>query len=103
MLRSPLLQFYDAHPRFLYQTLHGDYIFEAYAGTLMNAEEDFLRTGFADERAYHMYLEMFKEHSTFVSDTEIGEGEHAVMLLTCTADFENARYVLICRVVPVLQ
>lgn len=95
--------FYDEHPQFLYRTPHGDYIFEAYAGTLMNAEEDFLKTGFADETAYRIYLETFREHSTFVSDTEFSEGDHAVMLLTCTADFENARYVLICRVVPVLQ
>ena len=93
--------FYDEHPYFIYTSPQGEYRLEAVAGTLMNAEEDFLQTAFTDEDGFLDYIAYYQRNSTFVSRTEVLPGDRVVMLLTCTADYENARYVLICRVVPV--
>ncbi len=89
--------FYDDHPVFIYTTPEHRYLFEAYAGTLMDAKNDFLRTSFGSDGDYLNYIRDFRRRSTFLSDTEITAEDRAVFLLTCTADFEDARYVLVCR------
>ena len=89
--------FYETHKSFTLRTPEGEYLLEPYTGLVLDAAEAFLRIDFTDVNDFVSYANMFNGQSTFRSDITIGEDDRVAVLLTCTADFDTARYVLYCR------
>ncbi len=90
-------EFYETHKSFTLRTPAGEYILEPYTGLVLDATEAFLRIDFNDVYDFVNYANMYNGQSTFRSDITIDEEDRVVALLTCTADFDTARYVLFCR------
>jgi len=47
------------------------------------------------------YIESAKAESTFQSDVEVGIDDQIVVLSTCTYEFDDARYVVIGKLVEI--
>ncbi|MBR2668221.1 MAG: class B sortase [Solobacterium sp.] len=89
--------FYETHKKIRLQTPAGEYTLEPYTGLVLNAEVDFLQLNFNSPEEFVRYANQWNNDSTFASGITITEDDRIVTLITCTADYENARYALFCR------
>ena len=93
-------EFYDAAPTMMLYTPEGDYLVELISGTDENGNKQFVEFEFEDEEAFMEYVNSFIERSTFKSKIKVHPGDKLISLCTCAYVFNNARYMLIGRLVP---
>ena len=93
-------EFYDAAPTMMLYTPEGDYLVELISGTVENGNQQFVEFEFEDEDAFMEYVNSFIERSTFKSKFQVHPGDRLISLCTCAYVFNNARYMLIGRLVP---
>lgn len=90
--------FYEEHKEFVFETPDKSYILEPIAGKVMDAKIPFLQFNFDSELEYEEYINEFIRTSTFRSEADFNRSDKTVMMIKCSADYEDARYVLICKV-----
>lgn len=95
--------FYDVNPTMTLFTPDGDYIIELICGTVEDGNYQFVKFDFDGEESFIKYIEGFRSRSTFVSDVEIQPGDRIVSLCTCSYEWTNARYMVIGRLVPIME
>lgn len=93
--------YYDAHPTMNLYTPYGDYIVEVFSGVIVSGAHDFLEFNFDSEAAFDEYWQPFLDDSTFESDIVPQYGDRLITLITCTYEFDNARYIVCGRLKPV--
>ena len=93
--------FYDEHPAFLFQMEDHDYYFYPIAGVIKDAKEPFVEFDFASDQEFYDYIDGFIKRSTFRSAESFVPEDKVVMMIKCSKDFDDARYVLISKVVEV--
>ena len=90
--------YYDAHPTITYLTPNGNYTIELIAGLVVNMT-DIIYQANPSEDEFTAYLTKALEKSTFDSGLTFSEDDTLVTLSTCSYEFDNARYVVIGRLV----
>jgi len=90
--------FYEQHKQFLFQTENKNYILKPFAGKIVDAKKPFLRLDFENDDDFAEYIRTFVENSTFKADFNVSSADKIVMMIKCSDDFEDARYVLLCKV-----
>ncbi len=90
--------FYDEHKQLVLETPGQTYILEPIAGKVMDARIPFLQFNFDSLEEYEEYVDEYIRTSTFKSDASFDKDDRIVMLIKCTTDYEDARYVLLCKV-----
>ena len=90
--------FYEEHKFFIYETPEGRYILEPIAGKVMDAKIPFLQFNFPSDEEYEAYINEYINTSTFRSSATFNKNDKIVMMIKCSADYEDARYVLLCKV-----
>ena len=55
---------------------------------------------FESRTEFEEWVNLMRGYSDFSSDVEIGLDDRIVTLSTCTYDYDNARYVLMAKLVP---
>ncbi len=90
--------YFDEHPMMWLLTLDGDYKIELVAGYVTPTSSDV----YSFEQSEGDVLAMVQqavEKSTFHTDIEINPGDRFLTLSTCSYEYDNARYVLIGRMI----
>ena len=90
--------FYDEHKEFVFETPDKTYKLLPFVGKIMDAKEPFVKFDFDSDDDFYEYLRYYINNSTFRSDVEVSGKDKVVMLIKCSDDFEDARYVLLCKV-----
>ena len=90
--------FYEEHKEFIFETPDKTYILEPIAGKTVDAKIPFLQFNFVTEEEYEAYINEFIRTSTFRSESEFNKTDRTVMMIKCSDDCEDARYVLVCKV-----
>ena len=90
--------FYEEHKQFFYETKDKNYILEPFAGKVMDAKIPFLQFNFDSDEEFMEYIDEYVRTSTFKSDVTVNKDDKVVMMIKCSADYEDARYVLLCKV-----
>ena len=88
--------YYKEHPVMYLATPAGQYRVELFAGCTINAMDDIYGTDVSDGQ-----VDALMRRSTFVPDRDIPAEGPILTLSTCAYDFENARYVVLGRLVPI--
>lgn len=96
-------EFYDVNPTMTLFTPDGDYIIELICGTVEDGNYQFVKFDFDGEEGFIQYIEGFQSRSTFVSDVEAQPGDKIVSLCTCSYEWTNARYMVIGKLVPIME
>ena len=86
--------YFAEHPVMWLLTPDGDYKVELVAGCITPSDSE-MYTFDQTAEAVLATVRQAIEESTFVSDVEIAEGDRFLTLSTCSYEYENARYVLI--------
>lgn len=96
-------EFYDTYPTMTLYTPDGDYTIELFCGTVEDGNYQFVEFNFDSEEDFLQYLEKFRARSTFVSDVVIQPDDRILSLCTCSYERTNARFMVIGRMVPVME
>lgn len=91
--------YYDKHPVMYYLTPTADYRIELVAGCVVKTKEMIYQTQ-PDEAVFYEYLAKLQKKSTFRSGLTITQEDSVVTLSTCSYEFDNARYVVIGKLIP---
>ena len=95
--------YYEEHPTMTLYTPDGDYTIELLSGTLENGDREFVRFRFESEEDFTGYIQSLQSRSTFSSHGTAVPGDRLVSLCTCTYEQNNARYLVVGRLLPVSE
>lgn len=95
--------FYEAHPTMMVYTTEGDYLVELICGTIEDGNYEFVKFSFDDFNDMSRYVDELKARSTFESEVTLLPGDKLVSMCTCTYERQNARYMLVGRVVELYE
>ena len=90
--------YYDQHPIMYYLTPDGNYRLELFAGLVVKRDDKIYLPNQSEEE-FAGLLEEYRAKSTFKSDVELEYDDTIVTLSTCSYEFDNARYVVIGRLI----
>ena len=96
-------EFYEANPTMAIYTPDGDYMIELISGTVENGDYEFIRFHFESDEAFLNYVEELRSRSTFTSGVEVQAEDQIISLCTCSYERNNARYMVVGRLVPLYQ
>lgn len=91
--------YYDKHPVMYYLTPTMDYRIELVAGCVVKTKEMIYQTQ-PDPMAFYEYLTRMQKRSTFQSGLTVTPKDRIVTLSTCSYEFDNARYVVVGKLIP---
>lgn len=91
--------YYDQHPVMYYLTPNGNYKLELFAGLVVKHNDRAYLPKQSKEEFFQL-LQDYKAKSTFQSDVVPEHTDTIVTLSTCSYEFDNARYLVIGRLVP---
>lgn len=94
--------FYEEYPTMLLYTPEGDYLIELICGTVEDGKYEFVQFEFEDEDAFAEYVDAFRSRSTFQSNVKLEPGDRIISLCTCSYEWNNARYMVIGKLTPVM-
>ena len=92
--------YYEAHPEFVLATPSGSYCLQVFSGYVTPGDSDIYQLTFRDDADFGSYLERIRLLSDFATNVTVTETDRIVTLSTCTYDYEEARYVVHCKLVP---
>ncbi len=88
--------YYEAHPAIYILTPSANYKAEVIAGAVIQSDSAIYDTSSGEDKVYKEIAKVVAD-STFTSAVQVQTGERFVTLSTCSYEFDDARYVLICR------
>lgn len=91
--------YYDQHPVMYYLTPNGNYKLELFAGLVVKRNDNIYLPNQSKEEFYNL-IKNYQEKSTFTSDVTLEPTDTIVTLSTCSYEFDNARYIVIGRLLP---
>lgn len=93
--------YYEAHPYLLIVSGEETDVVEAFAGYTTSPKDHCYDIAISDEEDMAEFIETALEKSDFLHEIERQPGERLITLSTCSYRFENARYILIGRLINV--
>ena len=84
-------------------TPNGDYLVELVCGTVEDGNYEFVQFEFDNNNDFYAYINSRRDRSTFQSDVEIGPGDKIISLCTCSYEWNNARYMIIGKLTPIME
>ena len=92
--------YYAQHPEIILDTPEGSYSLQVFSGYVTPGNSDSYQLEFRDDAEFEQYLEKVRLLSDFSSDVTVTGQDRIVTLSTCTYDYDDARYVVHCKLVP---
>lgn len=92
-------EYFELHPNLWLLTPQGDYKVELIAGFVTSSGSEFYDNPENPEAAMDLARKAM-EQSTFESDLTLDENDRYLTLSTCSYEFQNARYVIVGRLIP---
>ena len=92
--------YYDAHPVMYLNTPSQNYKIEVFSGYICNYDSDTYALSFPSEDDYVAYQQKMKSQSDFSCNVELAPTDRVITLSTCTYEYDNARYVVQGKLVP---
>ncbi len=99
------LSFYKQNPTVEFATLYGNGTYKVYAAFVLNAskadDNDYIynisRKSFIDDNDFDAWVGEARERSLINTGVDVKNGDNIITLVTCTYDFDNARFVVMAR------
>lgn len=95
--------YYEQHQTLALFTPQGNYAIRVFAGYVASPEDDAWQRTFASPQDFLRWCSRAAQRSAFHSDILPEEGQRVVTLSTCNDEFENARFVLVGILEPVIS
>jgi len=93
--------FYEKHPQMILLTPDGNYTIDLFAGYVTNIKADSWKLWFASNSEFEEWIRETRSKSTFQCEVKVSTSDRFITLSTCSYEFDNARYVVVGKLVPV--
>ena len=90
---------YSTRPTMIIYTENKTYILELFAGDIVSGGSQIIEFNFKNDKDFMNYVNNLKVNSTFESKVDVEPEDKLVTLVTCTYEFNNARYELVGKLV----
>ena len=90
----------EDHPVLYYYTPDQIYMLEVFACFITGPDSDVYTFNFTSPEEFENYLESWRSRSNYDTDVEVNGKDHIMTLSTCTYEYEDARYVVMGKIVP---
>jgi sortase B len=94
-------EYYTAHPNLYLNTPSGNYRLAVFSGFVTYADSSVYTFDFAGDADFMDYVAKMKGFSDFSSDVTVSASDRIAVLSTCTYEYDDARYVLFAKMVPI--
>ena len=94
-------EYYDEHPVMYLNTPGGNYRLDVFSGFVTWYDSRAYLFDFIDDREFEEWYTLMQSYSDFESEVELSPEDRVVTLSTCTYEYDNARYVLMAKMVPI--
>lgn len=91
--------YYVQHPVFYLLTPEQNYQLEIFSACVVQADDEVYQKQFNSEEEYAQWLQRQVERSDVTSAVTVSDTDQIITLSTCAYDFENARYVVLARLI----
>ena len=88
------------HPKLKLYTPDADYYLEVWAFLNQPSDSILYTTNFRDVSKQEEYLEFIQNHAAYTTDVSVASDDMIVLLSTCVAAEGKARYIAVCKMVP---
>lgn len=93
--------YYDQHPVLYLLTPEGDYQLQVFSACVTSASDEVYTLRFGDTQDYRLWLNRQAARSDIESSISVTETDRIITLSTCAYDFDDARYVVLTKLVPI--
>lgn len=99
------LSFYKQSPTIEFSTLYKKSTYKVYAAFVLNASKaddngyiyNISRKNFIDDEDFDSWVDEARERSLINTGVDVKNGDNIITLITCTYDFDDARFVVMAR------
>lgn len=93
-------EYIKGNPRLELITPEGKYHLEIWAFLNQPADSGIYVTNIVDEEMQAGYIALAEQMSDYVTNVEVAPGDRLVLLSTCAYEYQDARYIVVCKMVP---
>lgn len=93
-------EYVKAHPQFELITPEGKYHLRVCAFLNQPADSAIYTTNFQDDIGKQSYIDLIRGLATYVTSEEMHVDDRLVVLSTCAYEYQDARYMVICKMIP---
>ena len=97
-LRDP--DYCAENPKLQLFTPEGDFDLEIWAFLNEPSDSNIYLTNIKAEEDRQAYLDLTESLAAYTTDVKVSTEDRLVMLSTCAYEFEEARYIVVCKMVP---
>ena len=94
-------EYYEAHPFMYLNTPEQNYRIELFSAYVTPGNSDAYTVYFKDSSSYESFQQKLLSRSNFTCDVELSENDRIVTFSTCTYEYDDARYVVHGKLVPI--
>lgn len=94
---------YDKFPEMMLFTPSGNYKIDLFAGNIIHGSADEVPLSFKTEEEFQHFILEVRNKSTFKVDVQVTKADRIITLATCTYEFNNARYIVFGKLIPLDQ
>ena len=88
------------HPVLYYYTPAQNYQLQVFACFVTGGDSDVYAFNFASRDEFQEYINRMYSRSNFDTGVEVNSSDHIMTLSTCSYEYDDARYVVLCKIVP---
>lgn len=105
LIKYKELSFYKENPTVEFSTLYKKSTYKVYAAFVLNASKaddngyiyNISRKSFIDDEDFDSWVNEARQRSLIDTGVDVKNGDNIITLVTCTYDFDNARFVVMAR------
>ena len=94
-------EYYDEHPVMYLNTPQGNYRLDLFSAFVTFPDSRVYTLSYENEIEFEQWCVLMKSFSDFKCDLELSSQDRIVTLSTCTYDYDDARYVVMGKLVPI--
>lgn len=95
-----LAGYLEEHPVLYYYTPTQNYRLDVFAMFVTGGDSDVYAFNFSTRDQFQEFINRMRSRSNFDTDVQVSSSDHIMTLSTCTYEYEDARYVVLCKIVP---
>lgn len=92
--------YFKDHPVLYYYTPDEIYVLQVFSTFVTGGDSDVYAFNFATPEDYEEFIERMRSRANHPTDIEVTSEDHIMTLSTCAYDYDDARYVVLCKIVP---
>lgn len=93
--------YYDEHPTMYLNTPEMNYRIELFSGYVTSMDSDTYKLSFTSDAENQQWLDSVISQSRFQSNVDVKTTDKILTLSTCTYDYDDARFVVLGKMVPI--